>query len=214
MRARCAGFTLLEMMLAIGILAIVLTMIAGSFNAVAHSKIHGEQRLNIDREGRAILWQLSSEVRGAIQTPLAVSNVMLIGTGQMRDGQPLDSLTISTMDAGHRRAITGFGAEQIVIYSTTPTQFHRRWFTLTRAQMSGLLRSGPTTPIVLGDNLIALHIRYFDGGNWLESWESSALARNQQLPMAVAIDLALGTENGRVMNFSTQVQVPMAVTQW
>src|SRR5437899_12887727 len=45
-----SGFTLLEMMLAIGILSMVLVMIAGSFRAVAHSKVHGENRLNTDRE--------------------------------------------------------------------------------------------------------------------------------------------------------------------
>ncbi len=65
-----AGLTLIELMLSIGILAIVLVMIAGSFNAVIHSKAHGEARLDVDRQGRAILWELSNEIRGAVQTPL------------------------------------------------------------------------------------------------------------------------------------------------
>ena len=43
------GFTLLEVMLAISILALILVMIAGSFNAVVHSKVHGEARLDVDR---------------------------------------------------------------------------------------------------------------------------------------------------------------------
>ena len=40
-----SGFTLIEMMLAIGVLGLILTMLATSFNTVAHSKVHAEGRL-------------------------------------------------------------------------------------------------------------------------------------------------------------------------
>ena len=130
-RYRAAGgFTLLELMLAIAILAIVLVMIAGSFNAVIHSKVQGEARLNVDRQGRAILWELANEIRGAVQTPNPTSNVMLIGLGQMRDGAPVDAITVSTLAAGHRRAITGLDAEQLVSYSVTPNPQVRKWYIL------------------------------------------------------------------------------------
>lgn len=212
----CDGFTLLELMLAIAITAIILVVIASSFNAVAHSKIHGEDRLNLDREGRATMWEMSNELRGALQTPMAISRVVFVGSGQMRDGMPEDSLTLSTVDGGHRRSITSFGAEQIVAYNLAPNPDHRRWFILTRSQISGLLTSGAgdAAPIVLADNVISLHLRYFNGNAWSESWDSSALPRNQQLPLAVSIDLQLGAANGRVFPFSTQVMVPMALTIW
>ncbi len=211
------GFTLLEMMLAISILAIILAMIASSFSAVAHSKVHAEDRLEVDREGRAILWQLSSELRGAIQTPLVPSRVILIGTGQVRSALPLDAITFSTLDCGHRRAISGFGAEQLIEYTEEPNPNHRGWYLLTRSQGSALMSTtsaGAGTPVILADNVISFHIRYFDGNKWSESWESGALPRTQQLPVAVAMDLQLGTENGKVMNFSTQVTLPMAVMLW
>jgi type II secretion system protein J len=210
------GFTLLEMMLAITILSFILIVIASSFNAVAHSKTHGEDRLNLDREGRATMWEMSNELRGALQTPMAISRVVFVGTGQMRDGMPEDSLTLSTVDGGHRRSITSFGAEQIVAYNLAPNPDHRRWFILTRSQISGLLTSGAgdAAPIVLADNVISLHLRYFNGNAWLESWDSSALPRNQQLPLAVSVDLQLGAANGRVFPFSTQITVPMALTIW
>ncbi len=216
------GFTLLELMLAITILAIVLIMISGSFNAVIHSKAHGEARLEVDREGRAILWELSNEIRGAVQTvsPNPTSNVMLVGLGQMREFVPVDGITVSTLAAGHRRAIVGFDAEQLVSYVVTPnTKVSRKlkWNILTRSQRSALLTgnaSFSTQPIELADNVVSLHFKYFDGYQWLESWDSTAVPPPNQLPIAVSIDLVLGTGNGRVMNFSTQVLVPMAVQVW
>lgn len=210
-----SGFTLLEIMLAIGILAVVMVMIAGSFNAVVHSKIGGENHLNIDREGRAILWEMSNELRGAVQTPLVPSNVLLIGTGHMSNGRPIDSLTVSTLDAGHRRAIQGFSAEDLVSYTLAPSSGYRGRFVLSRSQISALAGGAGKAPVVvLADNVVSLHIRYFNGTQWLESWDSRVLPSNQRLPGAVGIDLQLANPNGRVMSFSTQVTVPMAINVW
>lgn len=214
--SRSPGFTLLELMIAISILALVLVMIAGSFNAVIHSKFHGEERLYVDREGRSILREISDELRGAVQVAIAPTHVALEGNPQMRDRTPIDGVAVSTLTAGHRRAITGLGTEELVAYSVAPNRQHRKWFILTRTEMSGLLtgHASAEPPIVLAENLTLLHIRYFDGNSWSESWDSSALPRGTQLPVAVSIDLALGTNNGRVMNFSTQVMLPMAVDVW
>lgn len=204
-------------MLAITILAIVLIMIAGSFSAVIHSKAHGEARLDVDRQGRAIMWELANEIRGAVQTPNPISNVLLVGLGQMRDGVPVDAITVSTLAAGHRRAITGLDAEQLVSYSVRANPRVRGWYILMRNQRSGLLVSNASfamAPIELADNIVSLHFKYFNGGDWLESWNSTAIPPPAQLPMAVSIDLVLGTGTGRPMNFSTQVVLPMAIPVW
>lgn len=204
-------------MVAISILAIVLVMISGAFSTVIHSKIHGEARLDVDREGRAIIWELANEIRGAVQTPNPSSNVLLIGLGQMRDTAPVNAITISTLAAGHRRAITGFSSEELVSYSVTPNPQMRKAYILTRSQRSALMMltaSFTTPPIELADNVISLHIRYFNGNTWLESWDSTALPPSSQLPVAVSIDLVLAAGAGRFMNFSTEVLLPMAVQTW
>ena len=207
------------MMIALAILCVILIMIASSFNAVIHSKTHGEARLDVDREGRAILWQLSNELRGAVQTtpPNPASNVLLIGLGQMRSGAPIDAVTISTLNAGHRRSITGMSAEQLVSYSVSPNPQVRGWYVLSRNQQSALMGvtgSFALPPTQLADNVVELHIKYYNGGDWLESWDSTALPPPTQLPIAVSIELGLGTGTGRNMYFSTLVMVPMSVPIW
>jgi len=213
-RAPC-GFTLIEMMLAIGVLALILTMLASSFSTIAHSKVHAEGRLMVDREGRALLWQMSKELRNAVQTPYQPSNVSLIGNGRMGAGKPIDTITLSTFSGGHRRAIGGMTPESIVTYNLTPNQNQPGWYMLERTQQSGLLTNSVAQQYtVLADNLLSLHIRYFDGQTWGESWDSSSLPRGRQLPVAVAIQILMAAPGGQTMDFATQVTVPMAITQW
>ncbi|HEY2662978.1 MAG TPA: type II secretion system protein GspJ [Candidatus Binataceae bacterium] len=218
---RQGGFTLIELMLAVGLLGLILVLLTASFAAVAHSKIHGENRLAIEDQGRAILFQMSKELTGAVNTPFEPSKVLLIGTGHQQGGRPLDSLVVSTLDAGHRRAINGFAAEQTVVYDTSvPSSGAPGSFLLTRSERSSLLVSVPNTannlpPIVLADNVLSLHLRYFDGSKWNETWDSAnaqTIVNGAPLPIAVMIDLTLASPSGRPINFSTEVTLPMAVT--
>ncbi len=220
-----AGFTLLELMLAIGILSVVLAMLAGSFNVVSHGKIHAESRLEANQTGRAIMWQMGAEIRGAtlaIPGAAATPRTLLIGTGHMQRGAPLDSLTICTAGAGHRRSAFGFSSEDLVSYSTQSNPAHPGWFLLVRKQQSALLpdQGGPQIQsVVLADNLISLHIRYFNGEIWNESWNSQTVAQSPSaasqipLPQAIEIELQTGARQGPPTHFSTQIALPMANLQ-
>jgi prepilin-type N-terminal cleavage/methylation domain-containing protein len=209
------GFTLIEMMLAIGVLALILTMLASAFSTIAHSKVHAEGRLMVDREGRSLLWQLTKELRNAVQTPYTVSNVALFGSGHMGNGAPIDTITLSTFSGGHRRALTGLTPETIVTYNLIANPDQQGWYLLQRSQQSGLLTNAVTPQTTtLANNILSLHFRYFDGQRWGESWESSSLPQGRQLPVAVAIQIQMAAPGGRVMDFATQVTVPMAIEQW
>jgi prepilin-type N-terminal cleavage/methylation domain-containing protein len=209
------GFTLIELMLAIMILGLVLAMLASSFNVVAHGKVQAENRLDMDHEGRNILWMIGNEITGAVQTPIVASRVLLIGQGHMSNGKPLDSLTISTLDLSHSPSLDGFGAERLVSYNTVINPAHRQFSILMRGEQSALLSTLTSgNPVPLANNLISLHFRYFDGANWQESWDSSSLPPGRQLPGAVSIDLTIADNQGRRLGFSTQVTLPMAYLQW
>lgn len=215
MRRASPGFTLLEMMLAVAVLGIMLAMLASSFHTVAVSKVHAEDRLYTDRAGRAVVWELSKEIRGAIQTPIVPSHVAFVGVGRSQFGNTADTLTISTLDSGHGRSIVGYGSENIVTWTAVPNPQHPGWLMLERAQQSGLLDTVDTSHrIILAPNLVGLHLRYFDGDQWTENWDSTTIPPGRQLPIAVAIDMKMATPSGSILTFSTEVMVPMAVSQW
>jgi prepilin-type N-terminal cleavage/methylation domain-containing protein len=217
-RAFSRGFTLIELMLAVAILGVIMVMLASSFHAVAAGKTHAEGRLLSNRQARAVLAQLTNELHGAVQTPLVASHVMLVGQGRMQNGAPLDNLLISTLDSGHRRSITSFGAEEMISYSGQPNPEHPGWYMLMRQQQSALLgatagiRTAP--PVVLAANVLGFHVRYFNGNIWLENWNSESMPPGTQLPQAIAIELLMAGPGGAPVALATQITLPMAFTQW
>lgn len=212
------GFTLIELMLAVAILGLIMVMLTGAFHAIAAGKIQGENRLSVDQTARAIVWQMSNEIRGAVQTPLIASRVLVVGEARARTSTPVDSITVSTLDPGHRPTLEDFGSEDIISYSCTPNPNRRGWSLLTRTRTSGLISNtagrNATSSTVLADNLLSLHLRYFDGSKWTESWDSQSLPPGRALPQAVSIDLVVSAPNGAPVALSTMVSVPMAFAQW
>jgi prepilin-type N-terminal cleavage/methylation domain-containing protein len=213
-----AGFTLIEMMLAVAILALIMVTLAGSFHAIATGKVQAESHIAVDTTTRAILWEMANEIRGAVQTSSIQSQVLLTGESHGQAGAALDSLSVSTLDPGHRRAVEDFGAEDTVTYSTAPNPDHPGWFLLYRAQNSSLLGIGTginvRAPALLATNLLALRIRYFDGNAWSESWNSQSLPPGRQLPNQVAIDLTMASRTDVPFSLATTVSLPMAFLQW
>jgi prepilin-type N-terminal cleavage/methylation domain-containing protein len=213
-----AGFTLIEMMLAIAVLALILVMLAGSFHAVATSKVQAEDHIAVDSAARAIVTGMVKEIRGAVQTPNLPSRVLLMGEVNARGGRTIDSIAVSTLTPGHRRALEDFGTEDTVSYTATPNPEHRGWFLLLRSQQSSLLGIGTGDNIrgaaLLAANLLSLRIRYFDGSNWSESWNSQSLPPGRQLPTEVAIELTMASRSGTPFSIATMVTVPMAFLQW
>jgi general secretion pathway protein J len=213
-----AGFTLIEMMLAVAVLALILAMLAGSFHAIAISKVQAESHLVVDADARAIMAAMANELRGAVQTPLVPSRVLLLGESHGHGREVVDSFSVSTLSPGHRRMLEDFGAEDTVTYSTAPNPQHPGWFLLLRSQHSTLLGIGTglnaLDPTLLAENLLSLRIRYFDGNIWSNSWNSQSQPLGRQLPNEVSLELTMASGSGAPFSLSTAITLPMAFLQW
>ena len=214
-RRSVPGFTLIELMLAIAILALIMAMLFTSVHLVGETRARAEGRIWTDREGRAILLELSNEIRGAVLTPTTPSNTLLIGTAGTSGLVTTNSISVSTLDPGHRRSLDGYGAEDVVTYNIVPNPRYRGLFMLKRTQQSGLNPNIDTShQIVIADNVRSFRVRYFDGNSWSDVWNSQNNSNDTLLPVAVAIDLRLVAPGGHEMDYSTQVVIPSTFMQW
>lgn len=214
-RIRQAGFTLMELMLSLALVALIMIILFGSFHAVASSKLQAERRLEADQQGRTLIWLMARELRGAVFTPLIPSHQLLIGQAQRQGGMPMDSIIFATLNPGHRKALDGFSAEEIVNYTAVPNPNHRGWFMLTRSERSGLLVTAnppQLPPTVLANNVVSLHMRYFNGFQWLESWDSTSAPAGQSLPQAISIELMMGS-GLHPSYLATAISIPMSTYQ-
>lgn len=213
--SRDAGFTLMELMLSLALLALIMVILYSSFHAVAASKMHAEVRVESDQQGRTLMWLMCRELRGAVFTPLIPSHVLLVGQASRQGGMPMDTITFATIDPSHRRALDGFSAEEDVTYAAAPNPKHRGWFLWTRSQRSGLIQTANvpgTPPTVLATNVLSVHFRYFNGFQWMEQWDSTSAPAGQGLPQAISIELQMAS--GRKPAFlSTMISLPMATIQ-
>jgi len=214
-RVRQAGFTLMELMLSLALLALIMIILYGTFHAVAASKMHADVRVESDQQARTLMWMMCRELRGAVFTPLIPSHVLMVGQASRQGGMPMDSITFATLDPGHRRTLDGFSAEEIITYTAAPNPNHRGWFMWTRAERSGLLQTANPPnlpPTVLATNVTSVHFRYFNGFQWMESWDSTSSPAGQALPQAISIELMMAS--GRLSTYlSTTISIPMATIQ-
>jgi prepilin-type N-terminal cleavage/methylation domain-containing protein len=210
-----AGFTLIELMLSLALLALIMIILFGTFHAVAASKLHGETRVESDQQGRSLIWMMCRELRGAVFTPLIPSHVLMVGQASRQAGMPMDTITFATLDPGHRRALEGFSAEEVVTYAAAPNPNHRGWFMWTRSERSGLIQTAnppEPPPTVLANNVLSVHFRYFNGFQWMESWDSTSSPAGQALPQAISIELLVAS--GRKPAYlSTMISLPMSTIQ-
>jgi hypothetical protein len=139
----------------------------------------------------------------------------MVGQASRQGGMPMDTITFATLAPGHRRALDGFGAEETITYAATPNPQHRGWFLWTRSDRSGLLQTANPPnlpPTVLATNVLSVHFRYYNGFQWLESWDSTSSPAGQALPQAISIELMMAS--GRQPTYlSTTISLPMAVIQ-
>lgn len=212
---RQAGFTLMELMLSLALLALIMVILYGSFHAVAASKLQADARVESDQQARTLMWMMTRELRGAVFTPLIPSHVLLVGQASRQGGMPMDSITFATLDPGHRRALDAFSAEEVLTYTAAPNPKHRGWFLWTRSERSGLLQTAnppAIPPTILATNVVSVHFRYFNGFQWLESWDSTSSPAGQALPQAISIELMMGSGR-RPTYLSTMISLPMATIQ-
>jgi general secretion pathway protein J len=236
--AAAAGFTLVEILVAVAIVAIVAAIVATSLSGAVNVQAAADRRSGVTHGARTALDRVSQEVQstfarrarppapppqgqqGGQSTPAAPLPGGLFLESREIEGQPADRLRFFTFGrpfgGGEERA-----SDQAVLeYSLVTTDDRRQW-RLVRRQATRLdlaaLDDAPGD--IVADGVVGFDVQVHDGREWKPDWSDAA-----KLPHAVEIVLRLvpeprpganrpwgdgRVEEGSVLTYGTRVTLPL-----
>ena len=217
-RRSARGLTLLEVMVAVAILAMVAVLIYGAFDGLSRGK-KNLGRLN-DRyhQGRAALARMTMEISSAflsMHQPATEAQVRRLTIFAGSNGTPADRIDF-----------TSFSHRRLVKDSRESDQNEISYFGSPDPNVSGKMdlarRESPLIDIepkrggevnVLVEDIDFFEVKYLDAttGMWVDTWDTSqATGQPGRLPFEVKLTLTLkGGAQDKPVIFTTKMVVPM-----
>lgn len=186
---RGAGFTLIEILIAVSLTAMVLSAIYGVFTSVFTARERVVVESEVDQIGRVLFERLGRELRGA-WSPATGSKFFLAGLD--RDGRP--ELRFAT--ASTTLAATGRGGISVLRYGlqTMPEGPADRFYLVRSEEPYHLRDRLDQGSYPLSGQIKSVLWRFYGANGWVESW--SALESNA-LPQLVEMTLTLSDQENR-----------------
>jgi general secretion pathway protein J len=216
MRRRQAGFTLLEVMLAITIMGFMTALLWGSFSRTAQIKQRTEAGQDRVHAARVALMRITREVEMAY-----MSNSFNIAYQERRTmfiGAPhadFDELRFSWFGHQRLRADSPESDTAVVMYYTEPDPIDRRAMNLIRRETRRLEQKDPKTipgeAYILCPGVTRVKFQYYDykKKEWKDEWSTLGADGLPYLPTHVRVTLGLTDERGQEMTFSSAARIQM-----
>jgi len=188
-RTRRGAFTLLEMIVAMAIMAVL----AGSLYATLHTAFRARRSATaaVEETRRAdlTLALVETDLASAVVPTGLLAGGFLGEPATDAAGRPADALLLHATAPGGT-AVAGRGDIRAIEFACEPSD-DDTGLVLVRYVTTNLL--APTTPEpeeeTLCRNVFALSLRYYDGIEWLDTWDSTT--QDNDLPAAVEVVLEL-----------------------
>ena len=222
-----SGFTLVEMLIALAMMATIVSMVYGSYAATAQSVETYSSRLNCSERTSLVLRLMARQIRSAYAPPADPNHLaspagtdptkaqansarpgrvlaerlrpIFQGDGQHPRGELLSFASTMGLAGGANgpRGLSRVRYRHDAIANTLWIDCQPNMDRLGHTDLA------PTGRPVL-DHVTAVDVAFHDGQRWLPKWSG---ARSRTLPRAVRIDLSLTDEKGRSYRFGTTVRV-------
>ena len=215
------GFTLLELLLATAIGAIVLLVINATFFSALHLHNATHDKIDEDLMVQRALAIVRRDLAG-IMVPANPNSTTNNFAGQLStEDTAMNALDGSSerispdihTNSGKMDGWTPFAEVQVVAYYLSPSTDGSPTKTLVRALNRNLLPAAePTTEDqTLLTGVIAAGMTYFDGESWLDTWDS---ATTTSLPSAIKFSLVMAPRDrntSRAEPAPIEIVVPVIV---
>ncbi len=224
---RSSAFTLVELMIAMAIIATIMTMVYGSYAATSRSLSVYDGRMTCSERAQLVLRLMARQIRCAYMPPSQTDSAMAPPSLADHDNAPFRSVPqkdepepASVLFQGNaheprgeilRFATTGgfsLGPDRLVGLSCIAYRYDKPAGVLSiscEPHVPGLRQSEGQSawrPILNG--VRSIDLEFHNGRQWRYEWDTRETRR---LPQAVRIAVAVTDENGRVYRYETTVPV-------
>ncbi|MBV8878889.1 MAG: prepilin-type N-terminal cleavage/methylation domain-containing protein [Planctomycetaceae bacterium] len=189
------GFTLLELVVAMVIFSIVISAAYSLFDASRSLTSRAEFRSQLFQSARAALQAVEDDLRGAVMLGTAF-DTGFIGANGGTEKEPLDKLEFVSVNRYTGAAydvnkttdvVRGIDVSKVYYWVEQDTKRTPHGFVRERplelTPVNGPVRRDESISEVSAD-VVFVNFRYFDGSDWLESWDSTQV---RKLPKAVEV---------------------------
>ncbi len=215
-RVHTAGFTLLEIMLAITIMSFITVIIWASTSQMGKIKLKVEAAQDRTHSARVALMRMTREIEMAFlslseNTALQERRTLFISA----PGQEVDELRFSWFGRQRLRADSAESDTSLVSYYGEPDPLDRRVVNLMRRETRRLEAKDPLTipgeAYILCPNVAKVKFSFYDfrKKEWREDWNTMGATGLQYLPTHVRIYLTVVDERGQEVVYSSASRIQL-----
>ena len=190
---KSGGFTLLEVLIAVAIMAGIVTVIYASFSTASRNVEQAEAKRDAADLARTLLTKLSSDITNAYYNP-SKSETFFYGkkSGAGTDVPRFDAIAFTTLTNWRRPNSKETELWEVGYWFEEQSEKSGR--ALFRKEKRELSKDIPPleggADFMLTDRIRSLRLQYFNGLAWTDDWDTRA-QRSTALPKAVEITLVL-----------------------
>ena len=217
-RIRQRGMTLLEVLVSLGVLAMISLLIYGAFDSLSRGRKGEAMRVDRARQGRDAMERMTHEIQGAFLSMHNPANISLV-TRQTAfiatNGSTFDRLDFASF--AHRRIdkeAKESDQSEIGYFVVKDPDKDEKMDLVRREQSPPDFEPKKGGVInVLAEDVELFDVRYLDPltGQWVETWDTTQLTgQTNRLPLEVKITLVLKpVKNTPPFRFVTKFMLPM-----
>ncbi|MEM9414506.1 MAG: type II secretion system protein GspJ [Planctomycetota bacterium] len=189
-RTRSGGFTLLEMILAVAVTAIISVSMFMSLHVAFDTREKADDQLAGRHTARVVMDRVALDLEGVLK-PTGLIAGEFVGTdttmGADRHADTIAFVT-SAIALPTDDALADMRGVELTL---APDPNDPGTHLLVRLVTDNLLASTTPDPApqVLARGVVSFNARYFDGGDWLDAWKS--IEQDDTLPAAIEITLTI-----------------------
>jgi type II secretion system protein J len=200
MRRANAGFTLLEILVAVGIAALLITAAVRSYVDIANAQQRGIEQTARDRIAELALDRMERELVASVlvvkpkDTPIEEHPWLFVGVDAVREARDADAMIFVTEAPAGAAGDPALEDARLVSYQIGPGELPEQ-LNLYRREMpmpAGMNRELPPTdgaPVLEGIAQFSLSFRDNKAGGSAQAWDSTAGPQANRLPDAVELKL-------------------------